>query len=344
MAHPAPASANNPFQAIFSLFAPKKKAPARPRVLVPGPRGQVLIDRNGRRIFNPFLTPGAGDQSQRPAQRPLNMGRRTMCVRLCDGYYWPMRRGGSNASLMSDSQKCESQCSSGAQLFILRSSTDKIGTMRNLAGQSYNSLANAFAYRSSYNAQCTCRAQPWSERARLRHDRYAAVGREKAAIALKSVKLDLRATLTPSRKVRAAARPVTRLRNVGWDVELPVRRPKREASEINPVPGGANRSADPTERSYRRDVETTAQRIARLRKALNGGFSPKRPGRPARAIKEVRAASNAAAQRLSTRPSRHSQALQRPLQGLRGNQSSGSQAAFRPSPTDQRPILRTTLR
>ncbi|MEO0619669.1 MAG: DUF2865 domain-containing protein [Pseudomonadota bacterium] len=232
------AQANNPLAAFFSIFQQKPKSkPVRQRPVQQ--RGPVIqqLPGGGRRIFNPFFNHGRRAQSELPQARPKHMGRRTMCVRMCDGYYWPMRRGGSNASLMSDSQKCESQCSSPAKLFILRSSTDNIGEMRSLDGQRYRQLKNAFVYRKTFNPSCGCRAKPWSERAQLRHKQYAAVGKERARIALRKVRLDLRSTLKPEKVSLAidAAQASTDGIKRFWDPTLPVRKPRLRALQSSPV-------------------------------------------------------------------------------------------------------------
>ncbi|MEL7543190.1 MAG: DUF2865 domain-containing protein [Pseudomonadota bacterium] len=239
------AQSNNPLAAFFSIFQGKPKN--KPVVVRPQrQRGPVIqqLPGGGRRIFNPFFANGQRPQSKLPDARPRHMGRRTMCVRMCDGYYWPMRRGGSNASLMTDSQKCESQCSSPAKLFILRSSTDNIADMRSLDGQRYRQLDNAFAYRKTFNPSCGCRAKPWSERAQLRHRQYAAVGRERARIALKKVQLDLRSTLKPARLSLTAleAEPVSDGIKRFWDPALPVRNPSVRTSQRLSEPGPVARS------------------------------------------------------------------------------------------------------
>jgi len=226
----AQASSNNPLAAFFSLFA--KKKPRRTPVIqvprTPAPRGGIL---EGRRIFNPYIVGGPRSNGEPQQSNTRNTGRRTMCVRLCDGYYWPMKRGGTNSSLMTDRQKCESQCTSKSRLFVLRSSTDNIASMRDLGGRRYSKLKNAFAYRKSYNPSCGCRAKPWSERARLRHKRYGAVGRERRVLAIRSIRMDLRSSLKPvalNVAVLSAADAPRRSR----DPVLPARNPFRASPSL----------------------------------------------------------------------------------------------------------------
>lgn len=222
----------NPLKALFSIFEKKEKPRRAPTVIVPRTRSL-----GGKRIFNPFLN-GNGRGAQKPqAAKPksFNTGRRTMCVRLCDGYYWPMKRGGSNNSLMTDSHRCESQCSSKAQLFILRSSTDNIAGMRSLSGKPYSRLENAFAYRKKFNPSCRCKAEPWSERARLRHKRYSAVGKERRALAIRAIRLDLRSSLLPGTDAVMAVSAKVPEGVRFWDPILPERKPAQDVALAQPL-------------------------------------------------------------------------------------------------------------
>jgi hypothetical protein len=45
--------------------------------------------------------------------------------------------------------------------------------MKDLEGQSYAKLENAFRHRREYVSDCTCRGNPWDEEARARHRGYA---------------------------------------------------------------------------------------------------------------------------------------------------------------------------
>lgn len=226
-----PADAN-PLKALFSIFEKKEKPKPAPVIISPkSSKGKL---QRGQRVLNPFFGTGRNGQKQSQSAKPnsFNMGRRTMCVRLCDGYYWPMKRGGSNNSLMTDSQKCESQCASPAKLFVLRSSTDNIAGMRDLGGKPYRRLKNAFAYRKTYNPSCRCKADPWSERARLRHKRYAAVGKERRILALRAISLDLRSTIKPKKDpaVSAAEKALPATRTLV--PVLPVRKPVTDAAIV----------------------------------------------------------------------------------------------------------------
>ncbi|MFM9846459.1 MAG: DUF2865 domain-containing protein [Hyphomicrobiaceae bacterium] len=98
---------------------------------------------------------------------------RTVCVRLCDGYYWPISSAIDSTELTRDSAKCEQSCSMPAKLYygpMLGEALDLI----DLNGQPYTTLRTAFQFRVSYNPSCKCRAHPWENEAQERHKAYAA--------------------------------------------------------------------------------------------------------------------------------------------------------------------------
>ena len=97
---------------------------------------------------------------------------RTLCVRLCDGYYWPISHATTRARFSADSQRCESSCNAPAKLFIHRTGAD-VEQMTDLAGKAYATLATAFLYRKEYIADCRCKPDPWTAEAQAE---YAARG------------------------------------------------------------------------------------------------------------------------------------------------------------------------
>ncbi len=99
---------------------------------------------------------------------------RTVCVRLCDGYYFPVSASSQRARFHRDDDLCRNSCESGARLFYHPIGKD-IDHAVDLEGQAYTRLPNAFRYRKALKPGCACRPEPWSDTARERHDRYASV-------------------------------------------------------------------------------------------------------------------------------------------------------------------------
>lgn len=100
---------------------------------------------------------------------------RTLCVRTCDGYYWPISASASQTRLHQDARQCQTSCNTEARMFYLPRSSGDIANMVDLQGRAYGRLPTAFAYRTSLMAGCSCRPMPWSAAEAVRHDGYRVV-------------------------------------------------------------------------------------------------------------------------------------------------------------------------
>ena len=100
---------------------------------------------------------------------------RTLCVRACDGFYWPISANTTRDKLDQDADICESNCTSKARLFYLPHKSNDIENMTDLSGRTYGELRTAFAYRKKLVAGCTCKPMPWAKSEKARHDHYALV-------------------------------------------------------------------------------------------------------------------------------------------------------------------------
>ena len=133
----------------------------------------------------------ASGEARRPAPTPQRIFR-TVCVRLCDGYYFPISSSVSRGNFAKDERVCQSQCGSEARLYVqrtARSGVEDLKDLKDLQGRSYSQLKTAFLYRSEYLPNCKCRPHPWETEAVQRHQVYsltaaAAKGDENAAVQL----------------------------------------------------------------------------------------------------------------------------------------------------------------
>lgn len=98
---------------------------------------------------------------------------RTVCVRLCDGYYWPISSNSSQSRLSRDAETCESSCGSPARLYLQQDLGSDVAGMRDLSGKPYKKLDTAFLYRKKYDPACRCKAEPWASTEASRHEEYA---------------------------------------------------------------------------------------------------------------------------------------------------------------------------
>jgi hypothetical protein len=98
---------------------------------------------------------------------------RTLCVRVCDGYYFPISFATGADRLERDRQVCASRCGAQGRLFVHANPGGAVEDMVDLAGQPYSRLRTAFLYRTEYVAGCKCQPHPWEPEARERHHGYA---------------------------------------------------------------------------------------------------------------------------------------------------------------------------
>jgi Protein of unknown function (DUF2865) len=97
---------------------------------------------------------------------------RTMCVRLCDGYYWPISFSVTKREFARDAAVCEKSCDAPVALHTYRNPGEEPENMVDLKGQPYRQLSKAFRYRVAYDASCKCRPHPWEQPSRQRHLTY----------------------------------------------------------------------------------------------------------------------------------------------------------------------------
>ncbi len=121
--------------------------------------------------------PGQADQQfqpQTPAQanQPMQLEPRsnagvtsggqqyaTMCVRKCDGYYFPINPNSGAEDLAEDEEICQALCpTQDTELYVFQVPQESPAQMRSLAGAPYTSLANAYEFRQQSNPACSCDA------------------------------------------------------------------------------------------------------------------------------------------------------------------------------------------
>lgn len=128
-------------------------------------------------------------RSEGPRQQAVRLDEggtyRTMCVRLCDGYFWPISFSATKRDFARDSQLCERSCDSPAALHVYRNPGEEPENMADLKGQPYAKLGTAFRFRVRYDAACKCRPHPWETASRQRHQDYSSADQQQTTMALK---------------------------------------------------------------------------------------------------------------------------------------------------------------
>ncbi len=90
---------------------------------------------------------------------PVYGGRyQTLCVRTCDGYYFPISYETGAENFSRDQTQCQAQCP-GAKLFYQPTDNQNPETMISLRGDVYKNMPNAFKFRNvgaTATPQCFC--------------------------------------------------------------------------------------------------------------------------------------------------------------------------------------------
>ncbi len=89
-------------------------------------------------------------------QRPRGVGYRAVCVRLCDGAFFPMTSSTRPGASLDDEEMCQIQCP-GTEVALFRMRDDRIENAVSSTGRSYSSLPNALRFRTRFDSACTCR-------------------------------------------------------------------------------------------------------------------------------------------------------------------------------------------
>lgn len=91
---------------------------------------------------------------------------RTVCVRTCDGYYFPISYSTVPSHFAEDQLTCQRLCpASEAVLYSYRNPGEDINQAASPTGHAYTELPNAFRYRREVAADCSCRkpGQSWAD-------------------------------------------------------------------------------------------------------------------------------------------------------------------------------------
>lgn len=109
-------------------------------------------------LFGPgtIFTPGPGGPG---GDTTLSGNYRTVCVRTCDGYYYPISYSATPARFAADAQICTRSCPAAeVQLYAHRNPGEDMNqAFSTTTNAPYTALPTAFKYRTSFDALCSCR-------------------------------------------------------------------------------------------------------------------------------------------------------------------------------------------
>ena len=124
--------------------------------------GQVRPPKRGGGLLD-FFGGGREEQEQELPQTPVyrsidpNGRYRSVCVRLCDGFFYPISYATYGGRLGQDAQQCQANCAAPAELYVYRNPGQEIEHAISLNGSAYMDLPVALKFRKEYVNGCSCK-------------------------------------------------------------------------------------------------------------------------------------------------------------------------------------------
>jgi hypothetical protein len=126
---------------------------------------QYVTEMRRREARNPFSSLWGDEESEAPRGSPNQFGNlpfatyRTLCVRLCDGYYFPVSFSTLPNHFQRDADLCQSQCAAPAELYYHQNPGGAVEQMVSAGTQQpYTSLKTAWRYRKEFVQGCSCKS------------------------------------------------------------------------------------------------------------------------------------------------------------------------------------------
>lgn len=124
---------------------------------------------------------GGNNPNNPPGAPPADLGPqsgtyRTVCVRTCDGAYFPISFATVPARFPDDERTCKALCPAAeAVLYAHRNPGEDMNSAVSISGQPYAALPTAFKFRSEFNPSCSCKAagQSWADALKSADDKAA---------------------------------------------------------------------------------------------------------------------------------------------------------------------------
>jgi hypothetical protein len=193
---------------------------------------------------------GGGGYNAPAPNAPLAGTYRTLCVRTCDGYYFPISYSTVPTKFAEDEQLCRRQCPAAeVALYSHRNPGEDVSRAVSTSGRLYTDLPTAFSYRKQVNSACNCRApgQSWADALRQGNDdtieRGDIVVTEERAKQLSQPRLDAQA--------KPANAGQTPARGKGADEVTSAPLPAAGAEQQPPAPAEQKGEQEPGKRKVR---------------------------------------------------------------------------------------------
>ena len=148
---PVDVAAQSFLQSLFGGGRPAPTRPATPVALPPPSRSPVVLPPAYR-----APRPQGASVDRHDNRLPERGNQRTVCVRLCDGYYWPLSHAAGRGRIRREEDACRASCASEARLFHGGQTAD-VATLVDAGGRSYSALPTAYRYRRVLEQGCSCK-------------------------------------------------------------------------------------------------------------------------------------------------------------------------------------------
>ena len=119
---------------------------------------------------NPFALLFGGEETEGPKGPANQFGNlpfatyRTVCVRLCDGYYFPVSFSTLPNHFQRDADVCRTQCAAPADLYYHQNPGGAMEQALSFSTQQpYTGLRTAFRYRKEFVQGCSCKQAEYKE-------------------------------------------------------------------------------------------------------------------------------------------------------------------------------------
>jgi hypothetical protein len=132
------------------------------------PMQQQARRESGGGLFGWFGRGGSDEEEAAQPEGPVyrsidpNGRYRSVCVRTCDGFFFPVSYQTYASRLAQDASVCQSSCAAPAELYVYRNPGQEIDQAISLNGTAYSDLPAAFKYRKEYVTGCSCKANEYN--------------------------------------------------------------------------------------------------------------------------------------------------------------------------------------
>jgi len=153
----------------------------------------VRRDSGGGGLFGWFGRERVQEPDQQYSNQPVyrsidpNGRYRAVCVRTCDGFYFPITYQTYAGRLAQDAAQCQASCAAPAELYVYRNPGQDMEQAISLNGVPYQELPNAFKFKTTYVKGCSCKESEYNpteiEAANQKAEATPAAGTKKKATA-----------------------------------------------------------------------------------------------------------------------------------------------------------------